>query len=102
VETHPHRQLELLLCLTRRRERSRRRRESDEERVALRVDLDAAVARERVAQDVTVLRELLAVPLGAELVQKSRRALDVREEKGHGAARQLGHRPSLRPAAAAG
>jgi hypothetical protein len=29
-------------------------------------------------------------------VQKPRRALDVREEKGDGAARQLGHNASLR------
>ena len=55
--------------------------EGDEEGVALRVDLDAAVSRERLAERAPVLGEHVGVPL-AELVQEPRRALDVGEEKG--------------------
>ena len=57
-------------------------RERDEERVALRVDLDAAVPRERVPQHPPVLGQRLRIPLRAELVQQPRRALDVREQEG--------------------
>jgi hypothetical protein len=48
------------------------------------VDLDAAVAGERLAQDAPVLRQSLGVGLRAELVQKLRRTLDVGEEEGDG------------------
>ena len=92
VQAHPHRQLELLLRLARGLERARRGREGDEERVALRVDLDAAVPLERLAQDAPVLGERARVVLRAELVQKPRRPLDVGEEEGDGAARQLAPR----------
>ena len=68
-----------------RRERPGRRREGEEEGVALRVDLDAAVASARLADDAAVLGERLRVGLGAELVQQPRRALDVGEEEGDGA-----------------
>ena len=52
-------------CASRGRlERPGRRRERDEERVALRVDLDAAVPRERLAQNPPVLGERARVPSG--------------------------------------
>ena len=65
-------------------ERVRCARERDEERVALRVHLDAAVPRERLAQDAPVLGQQVRVPV-AVLVQQPRRAFDVREEERDGA-----------------
>ena len=65
-------------------------REGDEKRVSLGVDLVAAVLGEGLAQDALVLREHLAVAL-AQLLEQPRRPLDVREEEGDGADRQLGH-----------
>ena len=58
--------LELLLRLARGLERSGRGRERDEEGVALRVDLDAAVPVECLAQHAAVLGETPRVVLGAE------------------------------------
>jgi hypothetical protein len=70
VEAHPNadrtiRQRSLGLC--RRRHRLGRILERDEERVALRIDLDAAVALERVAHYAPVPRERLRVA-ASELV----------------------------------
>ena len=65
------------------------RREGDEEGVALRVDLDAAVAREGLAQDAAVLGERLCVGLAPELVQQPGRALDVGEEEGDGSGGEI-------------
>ena len=45
---------------------------------------------ERVAQNASVLGEDVAVALGAELVQQLRRTLDVGEEEGDGAGREIG------------
>ena len=56
VQTHPHGQCELLLGLPCSRERTRRGWKGDEKRVTLRVDLDATVAGERVAEYDPVLR----------------------------------------------
>jgi hypothetical protein len=56
-------------------------REGDEERVALGVDLDAAVGRERGAQLAPVLGERLAVRVRAEAPEQACRALDVGEEE---------------------
>ena len=67
--------------------RVRRARERHEERVTLRVDLDAVVGRASGAHDPAVIVECVAVPV-AELVQQPRRPLDVREEKGHHSARE--------------
>jgi hypothetical protein len=91
VETHPHRKGELLLCLSCRGDRRSGRREGDEEGISLRVDLDAAVASEGLAQHAPVLGEGVRVRL-AELRQQPRRALDVREEEGDCAGRQVTHR----------
>jgi hypothetical protein len=70
------------LCRRRRSQRTRRRRECDEECVSLRIDLDAAIGGECLAQDVTVFSEGLSVSSVATLVQKLCRALYVSEEKG--------------------
>jgi hypothetical protein len=60
-----------------------------EERVALRVDF--VPCAKRFAQPAAVLLERLSEGVGAELGQQARGLLDVREEEGDGAARQLGH-----------
>jgi spore coat polysaccharide biosynthesis protein SpsF (cytidylyltransferase family) len=49
-----------------------------EERIALRIDLDAPVTVKRVTQDAPMLEEHFCVRV-AELVQQPRRSLDVRE-----------------------
>ena len=58
--------------------------------VALGVDLDAAVAGEGLPEDAPVLGERVGVGV-AELVQQACRALDVGEEEGDGAGRELAH-----------
>ena len=63
-------------------------RKRDEEGVALGVDLDARVPGERVPQGAPVLGEQIGVARPV-LLEEPRRALDVREEKGDGAAREL-------------
>jgi hypothetical protein len=88
VQSDPHADRacrERLLRGSSRREPIPRRPECDEEGIALRVDLDPAVARERLAEDAAVLLEEIAVRRGTELVQQLRRALDVGEEKRDGA-----------------
>ena len=76
-------------------DRAGRGREGDEERVALRVDLDAVVCGERFPKDAAVLCESLGVRVRPERVQQARRTLDVREEERDGAARELcAHRGS--------
>ena len=70
-------------------DRPRRGREGEEERIALRVHLDAAVCGARLADQPPVLVERRGVGLGAELVQERGRALDVREEKRDGAGREI-------------
>ena len=75
-------------------DRPRRRGEGEEERVALRVHLDAAVGGEGLAEHATVLGERLRVRLRPELVQQLRRALDVREEERDRAGGEVTHRAS--------
>jgi hypothetical protein len=58
-----------------------RRPEGDKERVALRVDRD-----ERLTQQAMVIGHQLAVAISAEILEQPRRALDVREQEGDGAA----------------
>ena len=53
-------------------QRPRRRRKRNEERIALRVDLDAAVAGEGIAQDPAMLRERRRIDLRAKPVQQLR------------------------------
>jgi len=62
--------------------------EGDEERVTLRVHLDAVVVGKRRAKTTPVLEQGLPVVV-AELVQQLRRALDVREQQRHHAGRKI-------------
>ena len=62
--------------------------ERDEEGVTLRVDLDAAVPRERLPQRAAVVVEEVCVSRPV-LLEEPSRALDVREEEGDGAGRQV-------------
>jgi hypothetical protein len=79
--------------LSRRRggERLFRAREAVEEGVALRVDLDTAMALEGFPQHTAVLGEDVGVAV-AELVEQLRRAFDVGEEECDGPGRELAHR----------
>jgi hypothetical protein len=91
VHAHAHadrRAAERLLTFTRRRKSVTRAREGDEERVALGVDLDAAVSLERGAERAPVLAQRLGVSV-AELVEQLRRAFDVGEEEGDRAGGEL-------------
>ena len=78
-------------------------RKGDEEGVALCVDLDAAVRRERFPQHSSVLPERFRVGIWPERVEQARRALDVREEEGHGACGEIpAHGRVITPAATRG
>ena len=92
---------ERLLGVSSRGDRIGRARERDKERVALSVDLDPSVPRERVTEQLAVLRKDIRVTL-AELVQQTRRAFDVGEEQRHRSARKSPHAgiiPQRRPRA---
>ena len=67
--------------------------EGDEERVALRVDLDAVVRR-RSRADPPVLGQQVGVVL-AVFVEQTCRALDVGEQEGDRAGREIAHRPIM-------
>ena len=69
-----------------------RTRESDEEGVALRVDLDPLVPLPSVAQSTAVLGKHLRIPV-AQLLEQPRRPLDVGEEERHRPGRKLGLHP---------
>jgi hypothetical protein len=79
-------------------DRARRCREGDEERVALRVDLDPVVTGERPAQRVPVLGERVGVPFVAELVKQPSRSLHVGEEERDRARRTASDENFLPPA----
>ena len=64
--------------------------EGEEERVSLRVDLDAVQLGERVADDLAVLGQDVPVAI-AELFEEHRRALDVRKDERDGPAGQTLH-----------
>ena len=66
-----------------------RRREGEEEGITLRVDLDASLGGTGSADHAAVLGESIGVPFGAERVEQPRRSLDVREQEGDGAAREI-------------
>ena len=94
MDAHPHADRlgrQRVLGLARREQRLPRVGEGDEEGVALRVDLDPAVRRERRSQRAPVLSQRVCVPLGAQLVQQRGRALDVGEQERDGAGRQIAH-----------
>ena len=88
VDAHPNRELEPALRLLGRGQRVGGPGEGDEERVALCVDLDAAVTLERLAQHAAVLFQQPGVGLPV-LAQQPGRAFDVREQEGDGAGREL-------------
>src|SRR5207253_10967070 len=93
VQSHPDADRtarERLLTGTSSRERVTCAAEGHEERVALRTERDAAVTAERLPQNTPMLRQDVRVRV-AELVQHARRALDVREQEGDGAGRELAH-----------
>jgi hypothetical protein len=71
----------------------------DEERVTLAVDLLATVRGEGGAQELLVIGEHLPVTL-AQPLEQPRRALDVREQEGDGAALKLRREPPWRKARA--
>ena len=73
----------------RRRECAGRGRKGEEEGISLGIDLDATLGGARLPDYPAVLGELVGVRLGAERVQEPRRALDVGEEEGDGAGREV-------------
>jgi hypothetical protein len=75
-------------------------RKGDEERVTLRVDLDAVVQPERLPQRTPVLGQDARVAV-AQLLEQPRRPFDVGEEKSHRPGRKLGLHPSILSRAAA-
>ena len=70
--------------------------ERDEERVALRVDLEAVVLDERLTEHAPVRRQHVAVPV-AEAAGELGRPFDVREEEGDGSGGEAGHDPADGP-----
>ncbi len=72
-------------------ERVGRSSKRDEERVALRVDLDSVVRGEHLPQRASVLAECVGIRR-PELVQQFRRPFDVGEEERDGAGRERAHR----------
>ena len=70
----------------------RRAGEGDEERVTLRIDLDALMLGKRRPETPPMLVQRLSVVV-AKLVQQPRRALHVREQQRHNAGREIAHHP---------
>src|ERR671923_316406 len=75
--------------------RGARVEKGDEERVALRVDFASPLAGARAPQDPPVLGERLHVAR-AQVLEKPRRAFDVREEERDGAGGKLTHPAIMR------
>ena len=71
-------------------DRVRRAGEGDEERITLRVDLDALVLGKRRAESPPMLVQRLPVVV-AELMQQPRRALHIREQQRHHTGRETAH-----------
>src|SRR5262249_61625835 len=89
VQPHPHANRSVgkrALAIGSRGDRVRRKSEDDEERITLRVDLDAVVLGERLAEPPAMLLQRRSVA-GAALLQQPRRTLDVREQQRHATAR---------------
>jgi hypothetical protein len=93
----PHPDLDLTLCskcaLRRRRSSDSHPRtwERDEERVTLRVDLDAVGSFKGRPKQTTMLVDQNRVRVAAALVEQPSRSFDVREQKGDGPGREVGH-----------
>jgi hypothetical protein len=96
VQAHPHPNRatdKSTLAVRSRRDRVRRAGEGDEERISLRVDLDALVLSERRAESPPMLVQCLPIVI-AQLVQQPRRALHIREQQRHYTGRETArHRP---------
>jgi hypothetical protein len=88
ADSHANRAGQSRLHLPRRPKRVRRASERDEERITLRIYLDACVARKRIAHDSTVLCEHVRIGV-TELVEQPRRSLYVAEEERNRPSRQL-------------
>ena len=91
------------LCLARGRQPGRGRRERREDGVPLGIDLDAAAARDGLAQDPAMVGEHVGVSCVAYLLEQSGRALDIGDEEGHRTARKVWSdhgRRSIRPGGA--
>ena len=92
MQAHAHRdraRLERHLAGIRGGDRTGGRRERHEEGVALRIDLYAAMSRERRPQGTAMIGERLGVGGRTELAQKASRALDVGEQERHRPRRQV-------------
>jgi hypothetical protein len=63
--------------------------ENGEEGISFTVDLDSTGGLECLGEQAVVGRQQLRVPVAADLLQQPRRALDVREQEGDGAGREL-------------
>jgi hypothetical protein len=97
VDPHPDPNvagLELVLCFCGCSECVGGAWKRDEEGIALRVDLDTVVSRERLAQDPAVLGKQVGVSRFVFL-EESRRALDIREEKRDGPSGKLARAHSV-------
>ena len=81
-----------------RSDRRRCRRERHEERVTFGADLDPAVLGDRGPHDGGVLVQHAQEPVASEVLQQSRRALDVGEQEGHRAGGQVVHPLNSTPA----
>jgi hypothetical protein len=68
--------------------------EGIQEGVSLRIDLDTAVGGEGDPQETAVLGKRQHVPILSKLLDQPRRALDVGEQQGDGAARKLDRSPT--------
>jgi hypothetical protein len=68
---------------------TRSRREDDEEGIALRVHLHAAVGGEGVAQHPAMFGQRVGIRVWPDRVEQARRPLDVREEERDGAGREI-------------
>ena len=93
VQPHPHANRPVgkyALAIRSSGDRVRRAGEGDEERVTLRVDLDAVVIGEHRAEPPPMLLQRLSVVV-AKCVQQPRRALHVGEQQRHDASREIPH-----------
>ena len=97
---NPNRPAERGLAVGRSGQRVAGPRERHEEGIALRVDLDATVPLEGVADDAPVLGKRVRVGV-AEVVEQAGGPLDVGEEEGDGAAGELSH-PAIIPPSGGG
>ena len=98
VNAHPYPKLRVIrprvLCQPvlagdRRRHGVLRPSKGDEEGVALGVDFVPVVLGEHLSEDPLVIRERIPVALTSKALEQLRRTLNVREEEGDGANRQL-------------